>query len=207
MNTLVRLCCLLLSSALIAAAHPTGHPRLFFDATDTSAINARIASGGDPRLLFDEVLESASWYVDRHQYMWDVGGSHGKFAFYENLPGIAFAYLVTHEQRFADRAKELVFRVDPQHPVQQGIILDQIPGQWNPDPAAAILSRRVIALSLVYDFLYDQLTDTQRTQIQNRIIADLDFHDVPTRIIVPDGIIRVPMSRSRTTGVRPRAGR
>ena len=166
---LTKLCLLavLLLVSFAVSAQPTGHPRLFFGAADTAAISARTrVPGSAASQLFAEVLESASHYTNLG-YMWHSTWHH-KSIFYDNLHAIAFAYLVTHQTNYADRAKELVFRTDPTFN-QQGIIWDQYP-----DGGAALRSK-VIALSIVYDWLFEQLSQSERRAIQDTIIQNLAY--------------------------------
>ncbi len=172
MKTTVHLIGLLLSLSVITQAqHPTAHPRLFFAVNDTAAISARTrVPGSAASQLFSELVQSASHYV-LGGYMWhDTTGNLPlrKHDYYENLPGIAFLYLVTHQQVYANRAIDLVFRADPVFE-RQGILYDHWPG------GGRGLRKKVLTLAIVYDFLHEQLDANQRRAIQDSIIAGLAY--------------------------------
>jgi len=69
---------------------------------------------------------------------------------------------------------------DPNNLVDQGIIYDDWYDFWPRDDQYGsnilrTLSQKVICLSIMYDWLYDQLDATERTQIQDTIITDLAY--------------------------------
>ncbi len=103
-------------------AQQGGHPRLFFSASDTATISARTRQTGDASQLYGEVLQPISHYTINQGSFWPP-----KFNFYENLIGLAFAYVVSHRQEYADRAKAMIF---DNHSIdlRRGMLLDHWPG-------------------------------------------------------------------------------
>ncbi|MCW5894257.1 MAG: T9SS type A sorting domain-containing protein [Bacteroidetes bacterium] len=156
------------------------HPRLFFSVADLPSLRDRIANSPADSQLFVEIIEQSTYYFDH--WLFDGGTTTGmpKAAFYCGIPSLAFRYLVTGESQWADRAKVLIFNQGPPPPpfVQQGIIFDD----WHSLFPLTVdyghnrlrtLSQQVIYLCILYDWLYDQLDQNQRTAIQNKIISNL----------------------------------
>ncbi len=160
---------LMLTATTICFTQHTGHPRLFFTASDIPQIVSRInQSGSAASQLYGEVVEQSNYY--NTNWLWDYDDfPHNKAAFYAGLPSIAFRYLVTGDVQWATRAKYMIFNTETPF-YKQRIIYDDWYNRWTRDEAHGAqihraLSQQVICLSIMYDWLYDQLDATQRLQI------------------------------------------
>ncbi len=156
---------------------PREHPYLFFSAEDIPAMRERMATepwsqaadlivrsaeaavtadippepdeGPDqPR---DEQGNYTAYYLRIHYEFYDAG-----HAINDIVPTLAMAWLLTGEQRFADRAKQWMLHYSTWQ-------------QWSVKSALADnqSAHSYMGLAIGYDWLYDQLADDERAQIQD----------------------------------------
>jgi hypothetical protein len=172
MNTRVIWVLLIIATHICNAQH-TGHPRLLFSASDTTAIRLK-TEVSDARLLYLEVKEQADYLLTHDRYIW-TQAIEG--AYFSNIVSLCFVYLVEHKTTYSDRAKELIFGGPTSPP---GFIDDWgAPGSMAPYHIRLVW-QKIIALSLCYDMLFEQLSEQQRSRMRDTIISDLNFAYHPT---------------------------
>ncbi len=93
--TLVPYGAALLLLAVASAPAQVSHPFLLFSSSDTATIAARVRSDPDHAALFSELRQEADRFV--YSGDWPSSDDKGKGEWYENLPALAFAYLMTHD--------------------------------------------------------------------------------------------------------------
>lgn len=172
------------------------HPMLFFSTSDIPQIVNRINQANSAASqLYANVVRQSNYFLTNPLFHPNEY-PHNKAVFYHCILSLAFRYIVEKQNnvpnyiQWADRAKFLIFNPtdnnlpDVQRLIQQGIVYDNWPGRQS-DPGRA-LSQQTISLSILYDWLYEQLDANQKLQIQNAIISDLAWtNNVPT---YPSGI-------------------
>lgn len=175
------ICIILVSMLSICDAQHSGHPRLFFNSAELqnlqNAINGR-TPGSAIDQLYGEVLQQSNQFTS--SYLWNLGGSHNKGAYYVDVFSLAFRYLISGDVQWSNRAKHLL--LDPPNPdlTLQGIVYDDwlTPNGLNSNGDQGWIARgiaqQVICLSIMYDWLYDQLDTSQQRIIQNKIIDDIN---------------------------------
>jgi hypothetical protein len=180
---------LLILCALVAPIYAWAqHPRILFNSSEIPGIVANINDKQACNDLYSEVV-SLSTRFNNH-YLWHLDEyPHNKAVYYHGVLAVAFQYLVTGDVQFANRAKFLIFNQDLDF-IKQGILYDDWYARFpNPNEdnwggaRLRAISQQVAFLSLLYDWLYDQLNAGQRLQIQNKVIANLNFIIIMNQLI------------------------
>ncbi len=141
------------------------HPKLFFSANDIPTLQSRITvAGSDAQRLWNVIGKQRDWYMS-NPHLFPENQDAPRNRYYENIPALAFSYLMTGNTLHADTARYLIFHMDS-NPALQGIIYDNVT-----DPFG--VGFRINALALTYDFMFDQLDAAQRRQIQDTIISSI----------------------------------
>jgi hypothetical protein len=130
------------------------HPRLFFYGGDIPAMQQEAST------THKEIFDAAKYYADRDLslscYAWDSDCSYCGDA--ANMVFTrAFAYVITDDPKYLTKAKEC-------------LLANSNPGKWpqwdTDDTRDLSLADMLIKNSLAYDWLYNNLTETERSTVQ-----------------------------------------
>jgi hypothetical protein len=143
---------------LIVLCNPSfamdNHPRLFFYESDIPALRQEAAS------THKEIWDAIKYYADQRLttscYTWTSSGGNCQDA--ANMVFThSFAYVITGDQKYLNKAKEcLLVNSDP----------SKWP-QWDTDQTRDLyLSDMLIKDSLAYDWLYNDLTESERSTVR-----------------------------------------
>ncbi len=140
--------------AVARAEPPAQHPYLFFSAEDVPALRERVQR---PPFLprWQRLQQVANGLLEsppaQHQRM-NLG----------NAGLLAFAYVITEDERYARRAIEEALYVASVERWEYGY-------RWNRG-ADLTISERSLAVALVYDWCHDAMTDAQRRTLRDALL-------------------------------------
>ncbi len=149
------------------------HPYLFFSKEDLPEIRQRMEK--EPFLTrWNVFLKNADEVVKRPVVHNTLEGQKANARKYlENAGKVAFAYVITREEKYAKRAiEEAVAIVEGTIPTKEGEMVWYNPTSraWNKgaDLNTAELS---YGLAMVYDWCYDVLTNEEKVKIKNALVT------------------------------------
>jgi len=156
------------------------HPRLLCSAAELaearSRLDGEIEAAALKRLLLkcDTYLDPESeWYVDwRERQKWFWASRHGAWLLTKRFQELAWAGVLSGEQRYIDGAKNIVLTI-----VRERVI-DNVGGESHGKQYKGWKSNMIDAsssgapLGIFYDLLYDYMTEQERAEVRNYIIDE-----------------------------------
>ena len=142
------------------------HPYLFFSKEDLPEIRQRLTK--EPFLTrWNIFVDNADEVVNTETY----NGSRAR-TYLENAGKTSFAYIITGEEKYADRAiAEAMAIADGFIPKENGEKVWYNPSFRNWNKGADLSTAEVTyALAMVYDWCYDAMSPDERTKIKDAIV-------------------------------------
>ncbi len=178
------------------------HPYLFFSSADIPAIRARATTTGTPpNAIWNLIYNKQSLYylgsnptqeISRAK---EIANNLNSYKIYENAYSLALGYVIEtdpiRKAKFLTQVRRVLFGDSPNGVT--GILNMPFPNtcadhSWHG-------STRIIALCLVYDLLYNEITQTERDQIKNVIVSDV-YHtgacQIGPRTLIYDPYVHLP---------------
>ncbi len=155
----------------------SSHPRIHINETQLLQIKEAIKTNDTMKKWSEDVFEIANNYVANKPLEYEIADGVRLLpvsrAALERLECLAFAYLISDDTKYADKA------------VSEMINICSFP-DWNPRHFLDT-AEMMRAVGTAYDWLYNYMTPEQRTQIKDGIIKHglnqvlEDYNDVPER--------------------------
>ena len=139
------------------------HPYLYFNSSDITNIRTRATTNSTTpayKIWNDVILNTQ---ISMYRSGSNINGLATSIWDQENVYGFALAYTITQDVSYKNDVYRVLWGGTN---VPLGLLFQPPDAQWRG-------MNRVVALSMLYDLLYDSFPDTARTRIKNVIMSDI----------------------------------